>query len=307
MPTQPDHDMPAAPASSGRLALAFLLLFVAYQLPEGLGARILHSFPVQAALMVAFLPMAWLAGRRLGFRGLDAWYLGLRPGWGLLLAAAFALALLAKAATLAVGAGAGIYRIAFPAGLTAGSACLSALALLPETFIPSVAEDIVTRGFLMRALPGLSRRRLFIACSALLYTLNHIYRFQEGALELARIFCFGLAYAAALYYSRSLWAAVGLHWGWNFAGQLGDRVADIDLLDPLLGPKASPAVLEFGARPESTTASHPGPAKALHTSRCDEIGRRSGLKIRRGNPYRFDSGRRHHARPPPGSGPRTSS
>jgi membrane protease YdiL (CAAX protease family) len=50
------------------------------------------------------------------------------------------------------------------------------------------------------------------------------------------LYCFGLAYAAALFYSRSLWPAIGLHWGWNYAGQLGDRLASVVLQDAVLGP-----------------------------------------------------------------------
>jgi membrane protease YdiL (CAAX protease family) len=239
MAVQPAHDMHTTQPSGGRMAVAFLILFAVYQLPEGLGQRLLHSFPVVVALVFAFLPVAWLLGRWLGFRGLDAWYLGLRPGWGWLLAAAFVLAALVKVAALAVGAATGIYHVDIAPGLTAATVLMAALSLLPETFLPSVAEDIVTRGFLMRAFPALSRRTAFIAVSALVYVLNHIYRLQNGPVEWAMLFCFGLAYAAALYYSRSLWPALGLHWGWNFAGKLGDSVAGVDLVQPLLGPATS--------------------------------------------------------------------
>jgi membrane protease YdiL (CAAX protease family) len=231
--------MHTAQPAAWRLALAFAILFVLYQLPEGLGQRLLDSFPAVVVLTLMFLPAAWLLGRWLGFRGLDAWYLGLRPGWGRLIAAAFAFALLAKAAALAAGAAGGVYRIGIDPALTAAAVLTAAANLLPYTFLPSIAEDIVTRGFLMRALPALSRRPVFIAASALLYVLNHIYRLHNGPAEWAMLFCFGLAYAGALYYSRSLWPALGLHWGWNFAGALGDRVAGVDLLAPVLGPAVS--------------------------------------------------------------------
>lgn len=232
-------DMHGARPSRMRLLLAFLVLFLAYQLPEGLGLRVLHSFPVLAGLMLAFLPVAWLTGRWLGYRGLDAWYLAARPGWGRLLVLGLALATATKAAALAAGSAGCVYRIEWTAGLTGPALLASLLGALAETFFPSIAEDIVTRGFLMRALPGLARRHLFILGSALLFVLNHIYRYQDGPLELARLFCFGLPYAAALYYSRSLWAAVGLHWGWNFAGKYADQIAGIDLLRPALGPVVS--------------------------------------------------------------------
>lgn len=216
--------------SSARLAIVFVILFVAYHLPEGLGGRILRSEAIAAALMVMFLPLAWLCGRALGFRGFDAWHLR-APRWLSLVAGCFALAVAAKVGALAIGTQVGVYEYA---GLSAGAQdiALAALWMLPYTFIPSIAEDIVTRGFVMRAFPALSTRWLFVPFSALVYVLNHVYRLSNGPAEWAMLFCFGLAYAAALYCSRNLWAAVGLHWGWNYAGQLTDKVASIDAPTP---------------------------------------------------------------------------
>jgi membrane protease YdiL (CAAX protease family) len=59
------------------------------------------------------------------------------------------------------------------------------------------------------------------------------------------LFCFGLAYAAALFYSRSLWAAIGLHWGWNYAGQFADRVISVGATAPGRGPLLSAAMHLF--------------------------------------------------------------
>lgn len=80
----------------------------------------------------------------------------------------------------------------------AGAASLlpGALWTMFATFFPSVAEDIVTRGFLMRTLPRLSRRWLFVVISAGVYVLSHIYRLANGPSEWLMLFCFGLAYGA---------------------------------------------------------------------------------------------------------------
>lgn len=230
--------VPPAATPPLRLALVFAVLFVAYQLPEGLGLRVLHSVPINAALMLAFFAVAWFCGRALGFRGFDAWFMSLTPGCLGLLVAMFALACAAKAAALGLGSALGIYRVA-SSGQGAEQVLMAALMMLPYTFIPSAAEDILTRGFLMRALPRLSRRWLFVVASAALYVANHIYRYADGPLELARLFAFGLAYGAGLYYSRSLWAAIGMHWGWNFAGQFGDAVISSDIIAPAQGPLIS--------------------------------------------------------------------
>lgn len=229
MTMAPDQTPPRTP-SPARLALVFVILFAAYQLPEGLGQRVLHSMPVAVALLLMFLPVAWLCGRMRGYRGLDAWYLR-APRWRVLLGGCFALAVAAKLGALVLGTEIGVYKYA---GLSADGASivLTALWMLPYTFFPSIAEDIVTRGFVMRAFPALSTRWIFIPLSALVFVLNHIYRLANGPAEWAMLFCFGLAYAAALFYSRSLWAALGLHWGWNYLGQFSDNVASIDALTP---------------------------------------------------------------------------
>jgi len=62
------------------------------------------------------------------------------------------------------------------------------------------------------------RLPLLIGLSALLYTCNHIWRFDWGVTEQIRLFCMGIAYALAAWRFQSLWAAFGLHLGWNAAG-----------------------------------------------------------------------------------------
>jgi membrane protease YdiL (CAAX protease family) len=217
-----------SPASRLRLPFVACVLFVFYQLPQG------ASIPY---LILLFPVLAWWGSRTLGFSGMRAWYLDAGPGWLRLLALGLVLAILAKFAAVALGVCAGVYSFAW-----SGMASVGALALLAfTTFIPSIAEDILTRGLVLRAFPQLSQRRVFILISAALYVLNHIYRLHKGPLEWLMLFCFGLAYAAALYRTRTLWAAVGLHWGWNLANGLLDAFARSDVIQPALAPLYSSA------------------------------------------------------------------
>jgi hypothetical protein len=39
------------------------------------------------------------------------------------------------------------------------------------------------------------------------------------------LFCFGVAYAVAVVRTGSLWAAAGLHWGWNLTNSLMESFA----------------------------------------------------------------------------------
>lgn len=210
-----------------RLLLVAAILFFFYQLPEGVG---------NANLLVLFPFVAWWGSRTLGFSGMRAWYLDARTGWLRLLALGLVLAIVAKFAAVAIGTRAGVYTFAWP-DTPAGTPQAGALAFLAfSTFIASTAEDIVTRGLVMRAFPRLGKHWIFIVISAALFVLNHIYRLHKGPVEWLTIFCFGLAYAAALYRTRTLWAAVGLHWGWNLANGLLETFAQSDIAQPTVAP-----------------------------------------------------------------------
>lgn len=204
-----------------RIALGFLCLFLLYQSAEGVGQRLLHSFPAQAGLMLACVLMAWPVSRWLGFRGLQAYALPWRLHAMAWLPPFLLLAAGLKAAALYGGEALGVYAPDAHAAAV-DPAVLQALPMLMlSTFVPSIAEDILTRGFPYRA-AGIRWRRAtaFVICSSLLYVLNHVYRLSLGPTEWLLLFVYGATYATALWRTGSLWSAVGLHWGWNLGNEL---------------------------------------------------------------------------------------
>ncbi|MBL0152989.1 MAG: CPBP family intramembrane metalloprotease [Chitinophagaceae bacterium] len=88
--------------------------------------------------------------------------------------------------------------------------------LLLMTAIPSVAEDILTRGYLYAHLKFM-KPVWWILLSSAVYVLNHIWRLSDGAAVLTYLFLLGLVLAAAVWIKRSLWLAFGIHWGANIA------------------------------------------------------------------------------------------
>ena len=220
-----------------RLLLGFLLLFVVYQASEGMQTVFAPANPLGPALMVLALALAWPVGRWIDGSGWRAFGLHER-GWIGILGGGLLLAMLAKLAAEAIALWLGIETFAAPVALP-----LSAIALLvATTFVPSLAEDILTRGFLLRLAPTPLGFWGYALASALLYTANHLWRLDWGATEQLRLFCLGLAYGAAAWRFRSLWAAVGLHWGWNLGNHLGDAFVPLDIADPVASPLLSAAV-----------------------------------------------------------------
>lgn len=185
-------------------------------------------------MMLAFLPIAWVVARALGRRMGSAYALEWSGGRALWLLAGFALAIVVKGIAVLIGLRMGIYSPGLPAtaalGIASTAGTLAWLAL--STFVPSLAEDILTRGFWAR-IPGWRWRGLgFVLFSSLVYVFNHIYRLGNGPAEWLMLLCFGLAYAAAFWRTGTLWAAVGLHWGWNFAGPALDFGWPTELVNP---------------------------------------------------------------------------
>jgi hypothetical protein len=225
-----------------RVAGAFALLFVLYQLPEGIGIHLLGSFAVVGALMLLFHLAAWWVGRRLGSRtGFGAYALEAHPGFLRNLTLGVLLGGVAKGAALLAGMILGIYAVAVPESGPAALAGAALLGAMLTTLVPSLAEDIVTRGFWYRFGPRAWTGVRFVAASSIIFVLNHVYRYTEGPAEWARLFAMGLTLATALVVTRSLWAAFGIHWGWNLANALLDSTLAVRTLRPEVGWAVSSA------------------------------------------------------------------
>jgi membrane protease YdiL (CAAX protease family) len=108
------------------------------------------------------------------------------------------------------------------------------------TFLPSLAEDILTRGYLFRHLEQRTSRRVFVLLSPAIYVLNHIYALSSGPTQLTYLFVIGLMLAVPLLVTRNLWYTVGAHW----AGNIIYRISN-DVLTMQDGPNPFPDLWEL--------------------------------------------------------------
>ena len=80
-----------------------------------------------------------------------------------------------------------------------------------------IQEEIAMRGVFFRSVEERLGSHLAIGLSALLFGLMHIMnRNATIASSLAIALGGGIMLAAAYMLTRSLWLAIGIHWGWNF-------------------------------------------------------------------------------------------
>jgi len=97
------------------------------------------------------------------------------------------------------------------------------------TLLPSLAEDILTRGYLFAHWNKGWSKNLFVFISALVFALNHIFRLTHADVMIY-IFILGLLLAWCLVYTRSLWLTLGIHWGSNIAYQFFANVISLKTL-----------------------------------------------------------------------------
>jgi uncharacterized protein len=216
---------PQSTARSRFWLLAFGPLFLAYHLPE-VAARVGVAPGVASAALLLFFPLAFWLGRRGGPGPLWAYGLAPRNEWWAWLAALFLLAVVAKVAAIAVGVRWGLYLAGGPTGRAIDAGTWFSLLLV--TLVPSLAEDILTRGVFAQS-PLARGGFVFVVATAAVYVLNHVWRLGAGWREWFMLLCFGIAYGLAFWRTGTLWAALGLHWGWNFAGQAIDAAWQVDV------------------------------------------------------------------------------
>ena len=187
----------------------FLLLFVVYHFPEFFSA-----FWIMAAFKTGFLVLAYILARMQGWKGLGGYGLGLNRKWIMDLLKGVFIGLLFFA--LAVMAAVFLGYAQF-VEIDSTATILNQLPLLLlMTAIPSVTEDILTRGYLYAHFKRMKPIH-WIVFSSIIYVLNHIWRLNDGAAVLTYLFLLGMVLATAVWISQSLWLAFGIHWGGNIA------------------------------------------------------------------------------------------
>lgn len=220
----------------------FALLFAAYHLPD-----VVHATWAPYVAIPLVLVLSDLVARAQRTRGLRAYGLAAHAGWLHNLA-------------IGVGVGVGFALLAHAVVLGLGHERVRAVAparawlelapkILLMTLLPSLAEDLLTRGYLFRFLAPRMAPTTWIGLSALVFVGNHVTRLGDGAPILVYLLAIGLATAWALAFTGSLWTTLGLHWGGNlvyFASISVVRVEATDAGTTALWALAGCDLLMFG-------------------------------------------------------------
>jgi membrane protease YdiL (CAAX protease family) len=188
----------------------FVLLFAIYHFPE-----YYPLFWVMALFKIGFLLIAFITARAQGWKGLGGFGLAWkRPAATDLLKGLLAgMVIFTASFIISILAGFEKYEGVLPAAVVFKNLPM----LLLMTVIPSVDEDILTRGYLFGHLAKWLPRGGWVLISAIVFLLNHIWRLGDGPAVLTYIFLMGLTLAYTVWQTRSLWLAFGIHWGSNLA------------------------------------------------------------------------------------------
>ncbi|QEC69650.1 CPBP family intramembrane metalloprotease [Panacibacter ginsenosidivorans] len=201
----------------------FLILFFVYHFPE-----FFESFWVTAVFKIGFLLIAFFLARIQGWKGLGGYGLALSNKWHASLFCGLIIGVVFYFFSILLSVKFGFEKIL---SIESFPAILQALPIiLFMTVFPSVAEDILTRGYLYAHIknvpPGMWA---FISTSV--YVLNHIWRLGDGIAVLSYLFLLGLVLAYAVLLNKSLWFAFGIHWGANVAFELSNACLKLEEKD----------------------------------------------------------------------------
>lgn len=195
-----------------KIVTGFLVLFFLYHAAEYF---VLFQYKPWyfLALQMLFLVAAWLVARWQGYRGLSAWGLAIRNGWGKKFMIGMLLGFLLYVMTYLFCLAMGVETLAGSPSVY--SAIPGSLLFGFGVFFTSLAEDILTRGYIFRHWNGKRPGILFVFLSATIYLLNHIYRLGDSWDTLVYLFALGILFSIPLLITRSLWMTVGMHWMGN--------------------------------------------------------------------------------------------
>ncbi len=196
----------------------FVLLFLVYHLPEFLQQR--YQKPLLAVFelgMLLFVVIAFVIGKRSCKNGFGTYGLVSfsKHKGNLMKGLLIGIAITSLANFIPVWMGWSRISIQINVQHFASQSILFAIG----TLLPSLAEDILTRGFVKVHYPEKWNINWLIPLSAVIYVLNHIFRLNKPDVVLY-LFILGLLLMWAFRSTGSLWLTLGIHWGSNIAYQV---------------------------------------------------------------------------------------
>jgi membrane protease YdiL (CAAX protease family) len=200
----------------------FIFLFCIYHFPE-----FFHPFWITAVFKIGFLAVAILLCRLQGSRLLEGYGLSITGKWYSILLGGLLVGIVSFSLSIVLSV-----RLNFEElkNIQSFSFFLKSLPLtLVITFFPSIAEDILTRGYLYGHLKSV-KPIVWILLSAAIYVLNHIWRLNDDLSVLSYLFLLGLVLSFSVVINKSLWLAFGIHWGANIAYELSNAGLQLNRL-----------------------------------------------------------------------------
>ena len=210
------------------IIIGFVVLFLLYHLPEFFQRH--YNQPLLWLLelgMLIFVIVAYYIGLRQKGIGLQAF--GLKD-FGFYkrnlfvgLSAGILLATLSIYITTSVGWNKLVIDGSF------GHIAVTTVIFILGTSLPSLAEDILIRGYLFAHWPKNGNKIYLVIFSAVLFSLNHIYRLNRPDVMLY-IFLLGLITMTCLVATNTLWLTFGIHWGTNIGYQFFNNVLSVQTI-----------------------------------------------------------------------------
>jgi membrane protease YdiL (CAAX protease family) len=77
-------------------------------------------------------------------------------------------------------------------------------------------EELINRGYIFQALCEGTRTWIAVFVTSLIFSLIHLSNQHMSVSSILHLFIHGILYAVVYLKTRSLWAAIGVHWAWNW-------------------------------------------------------------------------------------------
>lgn len=209
-------------------AVGFAALFFIYHFPE-----FFQTFWINAVFKIGFLGASIILCRMQGWKFLEGYGLSFTNKWYSVLMGGILIGTGSFALSIFLSVELNFEQLKSVQTL---SFFMNSLPLtLLMTFFPSIAEDILTRGYLFGNLKFL-KPAVWILLSAAVYVLNHFWRLNEGIPVLSYLFLLGLVLGFCVVIKKSLWLALGIHWGANIAYELSNQGLILTNIENSNGP-----------------------------------------------------------------------